>query len=210
MDVPRLGGFIKTLREQKGYSQRELAWKAKVSNTLISNIEKGEPKEVSLRTLIALAGGLGVPIETLLQTAGVPLDNAAHVTVSAGHVRIPVLGSVPTDKPLITEEEAVEFIVFPVELSAEAEFALRVCGNSMAEAGIENGDYVFVRRAAKVASGDIVIYRLGQELSLKRYFESGDTILLQSADMRSNPIPVNPAEDFALVGVVVGSYRKFR
>lgn len=210
MDVARLGETIKALREQKGYSQRHLAMKAELSNTAISALERGGREGVSMQTVAAIAKGLNISLPELLRAAGEAVDDAANMTISASHVKLPVLGSVPTDQPLLTEEDAVEYILFPIELSDEAEFALEVCDASMAEAGIDSGDYVFVSRKITAASGDIVVCRLGNETAIKRYYQADNTILLHTASVRSNPITVNPTDDFALTGVVVGSYRRFR
>jgi repressor LexA len=89
-------------------------------------------------------------------------------------------------------------------------FALRVKGDSMIEAGIFDGDYVFIRKQLQASSGEIVVAMIGDEATVKRYYPEGDTIRFQPANAAMSPIIVRK-RDFRsvnLLGVVIGVYRK--
>jgi repressor LexA len=89
-------------------------------------------------------------------------------------------------------------------------FALRVQGESMIEAGIHDGDYIFVRKQLQANRGDTVVAMIGDEATVKRYYPEGDTIRFQPANANMQPILVKK-RDFKsvnLIGVVVGVYRK--
>ena len=89
-------------------------------------------------------------------------------------------------------------------------FGLRVNGDSMIEAGIFNGDYIFVRKQLAAQRGDIVVALIGDEATVKYYYPEKDYIAFKPANQHMAPILVR-ATDFRptmLLGVVVGVYRK--
>jgi repressor LexA len=89
-------------------------------------------------------------------------------------------------------------------------FGLRIRGESMIDAGIHDGDYVFVRRQLEAPRGQIVIALVGDEATCKYYFPERDHIRLEPANQKFAPIliPTSDWRDTQLLGVVVGVYRK--
>ena len=89
-------------------------------------------------------------------------------------------------------------------------FGLRISGESMIEAGIHHGDYVFVRKQLEAKRGDIVVALVGDEATCKRFFPEKDHIRLQPENHTMAPIlvPKNDWRGTQLLGVVVGVYRK--
>jgi len=128
-------------------------------------------------------------------------------------VRIPLLGRVAAG-PLTFASQNVEqhLTVDPSLLrTAGAEtFALRVRGDSMIEAGIHEGDILFVRRQETAERGEIVVALVGDEATVKRYFRETDHIRLQPENRRLKPIYVrrNEYAEFRILGVVVGLFRQ--
>jgi repressor LexA len=127
-------------------------------------------------------------------------------------VDVPVLGKVAAGQPMLAVEnyeDTVKIDRFFIGNSREV-FALRVKGDSMIEAGIFDGDFVFIRKQLQAASGEIVVAMIGDEATVKRYYPEGDTIRFQPANAAMSPIIVRK-RDFRsvnLLGVVVGVYRK--
>ncbi len=127
-------------------------------------------------------------------------------------VDVPVLGKVAAGQPMLAVEnyeDTVKIDRFFIGNSREV-FALRVKGDSMIEAGIFDGDFVFIRKQLQAASGEIVVAMIGDEATVKRYYPEGDTIRFQPANAAMSPIIVRK-KDFRsvnLLGVVVGVYRK--
>ncbi len=89
-------------------------------------------------------------------------------------------------------------------------FGLRISGESMIEAGIHHGDYVFVRKQLEAKRGDIVVALVGDEATCKRFFPEKDHIRLQPENHTMAPILVskNDWRGTQLLVVVVGVYRK--
>jgi repressor LexA len=128
------------------------------------------------------------------------------------YVDVPVLGKVAAGQPLLAvqnHEDTVKIDRFFIGSSREV-FALRVKGDSMIEAGIFDGDYVFVRKQLQASPGEIVVAMIGDEATVKRYYPEGETIRFQPANSAMAPILVR-RRDFRsvnLLGVVIGVYRK--
>jgi repressor LexA len=127
-------------------------------------------------------------------------------------VEIPVVGRVAAGLPLLAVEnvqDTVHVDKFFIGQTREV-FALRVKGESMIEAGIFDGDYIFVRKQLQANRGDIVVAMIGDEATVKYYYPEGETIRFQPANAAMQPILVKKREwkSVNLVGIVVGVYRK--
>jgi repressor LexA len=90
-------------------------------------------------------------------------------------------------------------------------FGLRVAGESMINAGINDGDYVFVRKQLEARKGDIVIVLVGEEATCKYYYPESDRVRLVPANDNMQDIVINKTDwrSTQILGVVVGLYRKF-
>jgi repressor LexA len=127
-------------------------------------------------------------------------------------IDVPVLGRVAAGQPLLAVqnyEDTVKVDRFFIGQSREV-FALRVKGDSMIEAGIFDGDYVFIRKQLQATPGEIVVAMIGDEATVKRYYPEGDTIRFQPANSAMAPIIVRRREfrSVNLLGVVIGVYRR--
>ncbi|MFO0743100.1 MAG: transcriptional repressor LexA [Labilithrix sp.] len=127
-------------------------------------------------------------------------------------VEIKVLGRVAAGLPLFAEEQVLDTVRVDRSLvkGGREVFGLRIHGDSMIEAGILNGDYIFVRKALEAKRGDIVVALIGDEATCKYYYPEKDYVRFQPANKAMAPILVR-AVDFKptmLLGVVVGVFRK--
>jgi repressor LexA len=127
-------------------------------------------------------------------------------------VEVPVIGRVAAGLPILAEQNVIDTVRIDRMLvrGGREVFALRVQGESMIEAGIHDGDYIFVRKQATAGRGDIVVCLINEEATVKYYFPEKDAVRLQPANAAMAPIYVR-ANDFKqsmILGVVVGVYRK--
>lgn len=141
-------------------------------------------------------------------------DSAAPRPASSDEslVDIQVLGRVAAGLPLLAEENVVDTVRVDRMLvrGGRDVFGLRVQGDSMIEAGILNGDYIFVRRQPSADRGEIVVALIGDEATVKHYYPEKDYVRFQPANSQMAPILVR-AQDFKptmLLGVVVGVFRR--
>jgi repressor LexA len=127
-------------------------------------------------------------------------------------VEIPILGRVAAGaltEALEHPEDSVRIDRMMVGGTRDV-FGLRVRGDSMIEAGIHDGDYVFVKKQLEAHRGQIVIAMVGDEATCKYYYPERDHVRLQPANARMAPILV-PKTDWRstqVLGVVVGVYRR--
>ena len=127
-------------------------------------------------------------------------------------VEIQVLGRVAAGLPLFAEEHVIDTVRVDRGLlkGGREVFGLKVHGDSMIDAGILNGDYIFVRKQLTASRGDIVVALIGDEATVKYYFPEKDYVRFQPANKAMAPILVR-AVDFKptmLLGVVVGVFRR--
>ena len=118
-----------------------------------------------------------------------------------------LLGTVAAGPPIEAIEQEGECIDVS-GFSDDNHFALRVCGDSMIEECIADGDHVIVRKQATCENGDLVVARIGDEATLKRFYRERQKrrIRLQPANSGMKPIFCK-ANDVVIEGVVVGVIR---
>jgi repressor LexA len=139
-------------------------------------------------------------------------DPARAVPANDDLVEIQVLGRVAAGLPLLAEENVIDTVTVDRMMvrGGRDVFGLRVQGDSMIEAGILSGDYIFVRRQSGAERGEIVVALIGDEATVKYYYPEKDYIRFQPANSAMAPILVR-ASDFKptmLLGKVVGVYRR--
>jgi repressor LexA len=121
---------------------------------------------------------------------------------------LPLVGSVAAGQPILAEDNIEELVDVPAFLRRDDDdFVLRVQGDSMIDAGIFNGDFIVVHQQDQAQNGEIVVARVGDEATTKRFYSEGRTVRLQPANENYEPIIVN-ADEVDLVGRVVGVLRQ--
>jgi repressor LexA len=125
---------------------------------------------------------------------------------------VQILGRVAAGLPLLAEENVVDTVRIDRMLvrGGRDVFGLRVQGDSMINAGILNGDYIFVRKQGSAEPGEIVVALIGDEATVKYYHPERDYVRFTPANDHMAPILVR-ASDFRptmLLGIVVGVYRR--
>ena len=122
---------------------------------------------------------------------------------------IPLIGRIAAGGPILAHEQVEDVFPLPRQLVGEGDLImLRVIGDSMIDAGILSGDYIFVKKQLTASRGEIVVALIGDEATVKYYFPEKDYVRFQPANKTMAPILVR-AVDFKptmLLGVVVGFY----
>jgi repressor LexA len=129
-------------------------------------------------------------------------------------LEVPVLGKVAAGQPILAveqREDTVRVDRFFIGQNRDV-FALRVFGDSMIEAGIFDGDYIFVRKQPTARTGDIVVAMINDEATVKYFHPSEDRIVFKPANSRMRPIEVRRTDwkPVNLLGTVVGVYRRMQ
>jgi len=121
-------------------------------------------------------------------------------------VPVPVIGRVAAGQPLLAQQNIEDYFPLPSDfVRAEDCFILRVRGDSMIDAGIYDGDLLVVRRQQAADNGDIVVARVEDEATVKRFFKEEDRIRLQPENPAMEPLYTR---DAAIEGVAVAVIRR--
>jgi len=124
---------------------------------------------------------------------------------------VPVLGKIAAGTPIEAIQNEVSKVALPDELSKNGEhFGLKVSGDSMIEAGINDGDTVIVKKTNTANNGQIVVALIDdQEAMLKRIRKKGKIVALESANKRYETKIFGP-DRVKVQGVLVSLYRNFQ
>ena len=124
-------------------------------------------------------------------------------------LELPVIGRVAAGSPMLAEEHIVDrYQVDPNLFTPRADYFLRVRGMSMRDAGILEGDLLAVHRTQEARSGQIVVARLADEVTVKRWRRRGHLVQLEAENPDFKPIEVDlRSEPLAIEGVAVGVIR---
>ena len=118
---------------------------------------------------------------------------------------VPLLGTVAAGMPLLAQENIENYFPIPTEMLPDKEvFMLRVKGDSMIEAGIFNGDLIFVEKTVTAENGEIVVALLDDSATVKRFYKENGHYRLQPENASMEPIIVDEVQ---ILGKVFGLFR---
>jgi len=123
---------------------------------------------------------------------------------------LPVVGRVAAGHPILAEEQIESrYLVDPRLFEPRADYLLRVRGMSMRDAGILNGDLLAVHRTPEAANGQIVVARLENDVTVKRFQRRGEIVRLLPENPEFEPIEVDLRRTpLVIEGVGVGVIRQ--
>lgn len=123
-------------------------------------------------------------------------------------VSLPVIGQVAAGQPILAEENIESYFPVPAEYVPTGDsFILHVKGDSMINAGIFNGDQLFVNACHTAHNGEIVVAMIDDSATVKTFYKEEGHIRLQPENDSMDPIIVN---DCQILGKVFGVFRVFR
>ena len=130
-----------------------------------------------------------------------PLPNLAQLA-------LPLIGRVAAGHPILAQEHIDQtYYVEGSLFQRKPDYLLKVRGMSMRDVGIMDGDLLAVKQAKEARNGQIVVARLGDEVTVKRFKRTHDTIELLPENPDFQPIVVQPGEPFEIEGLAVGLIR---
>ncbi|MDZ7789494.1 MAG: transcriptional repressor LexA [Xanthomonadales bacterium] len=123
---------------------------------------------------------------------------------------VPIIGRVAAGSPLLAIENHDDELAIDEHLfSPRPDYALKVRGESMTGAGIDDGDLLLVHRTPEARAGQIVVARIDDEVTVKRLRRKGRGVYLDSENPDYPSIHVAPGSDFVIEGLAVGTIRVF-
>lgn len=201
---------LKKFREAANLTQSELAEKAGVTKSTISMYESAKryPRD---NIIDKLAKKLNLTVDKFYENTDVkdlpPLKNYVEYTeykLPDGFKRVPMLGYAAAGKPL--EDVNQDTIYYDVDDRYNVDFCITVSGNSMINAGINDGDIVFVRKMPTVPNGRIALVRIDNDkVCLKRFYKDKDKVTLVSENPDYAPMVFDESncESVTVLGLAI-------
>ena len=191
---------IRTRREQLNMSQEELAKKLGYkSRSTIAKIESGE-NDITQSKIVAFAKALGVKPGYLMGWEEVPSAHSFPTVLQpAKYRKYKVLGNIACGSPIDAVQEEGEYL--ETDLNVHADYVLKCQGDSMINARIFDGDYVFIREQAEVENGEIAAVWMDNTVTLKRFYRYDEYIELRAENPMFKPIIIHET-DFDSIRII--------
>jgi repressor LexA len=185
---------------------REIGKSANISSTSVVNYNLNRLQELGYLLREAdVSRGISFT-DKALQFLGAMVEKvdevAGQVVERLGLVKVPLLGNIVAGQPIevgndgfavYDEEDAIEVSTSMLKGRVDDLFALRVTGDSMIDAMVNDGDIVIMRKQQTANNGDMVaVWLAGDTTTLKYFYYDGDRIRLQPANPTMDPIMVEP------------------
>lgn len=125
-------------------------------------------------------------------------------------ISVPIVGKVAAGEPILATENIEDYMsigesFFSKDALKNDNFILKVQGESMINAGINDGDYIIVSKQNTATNGQIVVAMIDGEATVKRFYKEKDYIRLQPENDNMDPII---SKDVQIIGKVIGLFRK--
>ena len=134
-------------------------------------------------------------------------DSSRGLKLVEEYSGIPIVGRVAAGSP-ISAVENIEKYIPTNPISSPVDFFLRVKGDSMKDIGIIENDLVGVKKASTAENGSVVVARLEDEVTLKRFMQENGKFKLVAENKNYNDILIDENSGFSLEGVAVGVVRE--
>jgi repressor LexA len=127
---------------------------------------------------------------------------------SLAQLSLPLVGRVAAGSPILAQEHIDRtFLMEASMFSRRPDYLLKVRGMSMKDAGIMDGDLLAVQKAKEAKNGQIVVARLGEDVTVKRFKKTRHGVELMPENDEFKTIVVGPGDEFAIEGLAVGLIR---
>jgi repressor LexA len=170
-----------------------------------ANAAEEHLKALARKGVIELTSGASRGIRLLqVSDARHPALQAVGITFS-----LPLIGRVAAGSPLLAQEHVeASYALDPSLFGERPDYLLKVRGMSMRDAGILDGDLLAVRRSTEARNGQIVVARVGDDVTVKRWQRRGQIVELLPENPDFSPIVIDTRrEALALEGIGVGLVR---
>lgn len=198
---------IKILRDRYDLTQQDLADIAGVTNKAVSAWESGlsEPR---IGAIERIANKFNLKKSNIIEEGGL---SSFGVDLSKNSLLTPLVGIICAGDGLLAEQNVEEYIMYPFPNKRQPDYALRVKGNSMIGAGIEDGDIVYFRKAKWAEYNGQIVAALvndSEEGTLKRmkWSEGSPIVRLEPENEKYDVLEVFPNE-IMVCGVYAGHFK---
>lgn len=193
---------IKEAMEKKQITQSELAKRTGITQSSISDWIRGKylPKQDKVDVL---AKALNVTPSYLMGWSSIekPLnpDEINGIMPLKKLRRIPILGQIACGNPILADENYIGYFTAD-DKYLDSDFCLYAKGDSMIDAGIDDGDLVFIKKQSDVDDGEIAAVLIGDDATLKRVYKVLDRVQLRAENPKYKPINLDGTQPVMILG----------
>ena len=204
--------YLTDRRKELGLTMKQVAEAVGVSEATVCRWESGQIANMRRDRINNYAKILRVDpnfIMTGEKKANI-LSGISNIIPIEPMERIPLLGAIACGDPILAQENIEDYIDLPRTIKAD--FALTCEGDSMIDAGIKDGDVVYIRSQPEVQNGQIAAVLVdGESATLKRFFFNDGVVTLMAAHQSYPPIVKagSDVEQVRVLGLAVGLSRSF-
>jgi repressor LexA len=187
---------MKKAMEIRDIKQVDVVERTGIGKSAISQYISGkyEPKQ---KAIFKIAEALNVS-ESWLMGYDVPMDrintNYPHNILKIEVKKFPMLGKIAAGQPIFAEEQFETYVEADSKINAD--FCLKVQGDSMVNARINNNDIVFIKQQSDINDGEIAVILIDNEATLKRVYKKENEIILVSENPAYKPMVFKNEELF--------------
>lgn len=202
--------LIKDAIQQTGFPPT----RAEIASTLgfrSTNAAEEHLQALARKGVIEIAAGTSRGIRLLDSDLSSHITGSLSASSASANLSIPLVGRVAAGSPILANEHIeASYQVDPALFSAKPDFLLKVRGMSMRDAGILDGDLLAVKKTDHARNGQIIVARLGDDVTVKRYkkTETGIELIPENPDYSIIHVSENET-DFSLEGLAVGLMRNW-
>ncbi len=175
-----------------------------------ANAAEDHLKALAKKGAIILTPGTsrGIRLNPDLEATTPATASAAAAELSERLTTLPLIGRVAAGSPILAQAHIEKEIpVDPAMFEDKADYLLRVRGESMIDIGIYDGDLLAVKKSQSAHNGQIVVARINDDVTVKRFQKGANRITLIAENQHFAPIIVTPQDEFAIEGLAVGLIR---
>ena len=152
--------------------------------------------------------GIRLHLDALKSLSEARIKQFPATLQNLAQLALPLVGRVAAGSPILAQEHIDRTYLFESSLfQQQPDYLLKVRGMSMRDVGIMDGDLLAVKQTREAKNGQIVVARIGDEVTVKRFRRTHHLIELLSENPDFKPIVVQPGEPFELEGLAVGLIR---
>ena len=202
--------IIKSRRKDLNLTLTDIAKACNVSEATVSRWESGDIGDMKRSRIASLAKILNLSPSVIVGTVE---DENIYKSANIDFIRIPLYSPICCGDGAFAEENIIEYIPVPSKGLGDPNnyYCQLAQGDSMKDAGIDEGDLLVFEKTSQVYSGMIGAFCIGEnEATCKKYTESNGMIILKPMNSNYDPIPVDPLnEHFRCVGKLKKSIKNF-
>lgn len=205
-----VGSRIKEMRKSRKMTLKELGEHIGLSESNTKRYEDGQIKTVGIDIIKKIAMALDVPASYLTGWEDIPQYQKLSNYVPIARKKIPLLGEIAAGEPIYADKHIEEFL--PADDKLHADFALKIKGDSMINAQINDGDIVFIRQQSDVDDGQIAAVLINDSATLKRIYHMNGFLQLNAENPAYKPIICSPetCDECRILGLAVAVLGKIK